>query len=206
MKTIAHRGAWIERASENTLDALLNALNRGFAIETDIRLHGGEIVLSHDPVLPKQRPATLTALLCKSELFAHSTIFLNVKEDGLLPHLIQLEPWKRYQIVFFDMSTPELVKYSKIVPKRNLATRWSDVEAEPVLYAHCDWLWVDCFDSEIDFKDARAGKYLAEKQVVFVSPSLHGRAADRFLGEVESLEREMQREMHVCLDVNPTAF
>jgi glycerophosphoryl diester phosphodiesterase len=206
MKMIAHRGVWTPSRSENSLPALLDALNRGFAIETDIRQHEGEIVLSHDPVRVPNPVATLEDLLKQAQLFPRNLIFLNVKEDGLLPLLQRSKPWERHETVFFDMSTPELVRYSKIIPKQNLATRWSDLECEPVLYSKCDWLWVDCFEQEISFGHADAKKYLTEKRLVFVSPQLHGRAAGRFLGEVELLERELQREMHVCLDVSPNAL
>lgn len=201
MKTVAHRGCWSDPSSENSLASLRAAFVDGLDIETDLRLHRGRIVLSHDPVVEGQSPPSLQALLHLADNFPASSLFLNVKEDGLLPALLENGEWQNKRVVFFDMSVPELVKYSRTIDRRYLATRWSDVEREPVLLDRCDWLWVDCFDSPIDFESEQNRSLILEKSPVFVSPQLHGRKAEGFLQQIEKLERELGREFLVCRDV-----
>lgn len=201
MKIVAHRGCWSDPSNENSLESLRAAFVDGLDIETDLRLHRGRIVLSHDPVVDGSSPPSLEALLHLADNFPESSLFLNVKEDGLLPALLENDHWKNNRVVFFDMSVPELVKYSRTIDRRYLATRWSDVEREPVLLDRCDWLWVDCFDSLIDFASEHNRSLILEKCPVFVSPQLHGRKAEVFLQQIEKLERELGREFLVCRDV-----
>jgi len=201
MKTVAHRGCWSDPSNENTLASLRAAFVDGLDIETDLRLHRGRIVLSHDPVSDDNSPPSLQDLLRLADDFPANSLFLNVKEDGLLPALLENKEWLNKRVVFFDMSVPELVKYSRRLDRRYLATRWSDVEREPVLVERCDWLWVDCFDSGIDFASEKSRSLILEKNPVFVSPQLHGRKADAFLEQIEKLEQELGREFLVCRDV-----
>jgi glycerophosphoryl diester phosphodiesterase len=201
MKTVAHRGCWSDPSNENSLESLRAAFVDGLDVETDLRLHQGRIVLSHDPVVAGESPPLLDDLLRLADEFPESSLFLNVKEDGLLPALLKNKAWQNKRVVFFDMSVPELVKYSRTLDRRYLATRWSDVEREPVLVERCDWLWVDCFDSQIDFASEQNRRLILEKSPVFVSPQLHGRKADAFLQQIETLERELGREFLVCRDV-----
>ena len=53
-KFIAHRGLWNENLSENTLPAFENAINNGYAIETDVWLiKDGTLVIYHDDDLKR---------------------------------------------------------------------------------------------------------------------------------------------------------
>lgn len=123
----------------------------------------------------------------------------------MLPLLLQTPAWKELDVVFFDMSVPELVRYARALESRYLATRWSDVESEPVLYSRCDWLWIDCFDSEVSFDDERSRRFIVEKKTVFVSPQLHGRPSEKLLSRISELEALLQQEVSVCQDVSPMA-
>lgn len=49
MQILAHRGIWGEQIEPNSIDALREALSRGFSLETDIRLSAdGEVIIVHD--------------------------------------------------------------------------------------------------------------------------------------------------------------
>ncbi len=78
----AHRGASL-RLPDNSIAAFTAAIDAGCeAIETDVRADArGELVLSHDPVLPSERPVTLAELLG----LAHGRIGLDleIKEPEL---------------------------------------------------------------------------------------------------------------------------
>ena len=53
-KLIAHRGLWSEDIAENTITAFENAVNHGFAIETDVwRLKDDTLVIFHDDDLTR---------------------------------------------------------------------------------------------------------------------------------------------------------
>ena len=45
---LAHRGVWGSKEEQNSRSAIKHALAGGFGIETDIRDHDGQVVLSHD--------------------------------------------------------------------------------------------------------------------------------------------------------------
>ena len=65
LKILAHRGLWTIENEKNTIEALRNALEEGFGIETDIRDCCGEIVISHNP--PKGNEPRLVDILCELE-------------------------------------------------------------------------------------------------------------------------------------------
>ena len=51
VEIIAHRGLWNSKIQQNSKEAIKNAINDGFSIETDIRDYdGAKIGISHDPI------------------------------------------------------------------------------------------------------------------------------------------------------------
>ena len=114
---MAHRGAWSkELLVPNSQEALLAALDAGFSIETDLRDLNGVVVVSHDPTT-NDSVLTLRHFLAHISLVPLSrdlVLALNIKSDGLnsimKDELITLKGVPHF---FFDMSTPELVKYTK---------------------------------------------------------------------------------------------
>ena len=114
MQFLAHRGAWLSRHEQNTLQALHKALVSGWGVETDIRDLNGELVISHD--MPR------TGVLTAAEFFddyietkAKSMLALNIKSDGLttlLKHLLDERGITRY--FCFYMSVPDSLAYLKI--------------------------------------------------------------------------------------------
>ncbi len=53
IEIISHRGFWKKSNEENSLKAFEESLSNGFGIETDIRDHDGNLVISHD--IPMQQ-------------------------------------------------------------------------------------------------------------------------------------------------------
>lgn len=182
MKFIAHRGLWRDRSETNSVLALRRALEAGVSLETDIRLSGYRLVLSHDPTVPGSQPTPLEWLLdAYAEVRSTETLFLNIKEDGLLPHLLDLRAkLERCRFVFFDMSVPELFRYSQRFPPAHLSTRLSELEREPAALGCCDWIWVDGFTCDPDIARAEELAFAHGKKLAFVSPELHGRSPEVF--------------------------
>lgn len=48
MYILAHRGYWLYKEEENTLDAFQRAYENGFGIETDVRDYNEQLVISHN--------------------------------------------------------------------------------------------------------------------------------------------------------------
>jgi len=169
-KILSHRGYWKDQREKNLPEAFKRSAALGFGTETDIRDHGGQIVVSHDP--PVGYEPSLADLL---KIFAGTglTLALNIKSDGLAP-LIEQQVTDHGQNYFcFDMSGPEMVRYSAL--QLPFFTRHSDIELTPMLYAKATGVWLDAFHS--DWFDERViEEHLRNgKKVCIVSPELHGR-------------------------------
>jgi len=81
--------------------------------------------------------------------------------------------------VFFDMSVPELVKYSKVFAPAHLCTRISDFEPTPNAMDLCDFIWVDGFERDLTEVELASLPAL-KKRLAFVSPELHGREHSKY--------------------------
>ena len=179
-RIVAHRGAWLkELLVPNSQEALLAALDAGFSIETDLRDHNGTVVVSHDPTTDGS-VLTLRHFLAQASTVSLSRdlIFaLNIKSDGLNSIMKdELRTLNGIPHFFFDMSTPELVKYTKA--GLSVGLRWSEFETLAPQLSICSEpsaLWVDGFDSDwwktSELLELGSGK----RVVVLVSPELHGR-------------------------------
>jgi hypothetical protein len=176
MELIAHRGLWNSEIKSNSRAALANALDAGYGLETDIRAHDGELYLSHDPIHETKTLVRLTELLDLGVQYRDQRLFLNVKEDGLLPLLLKHRTLiEKLKVVFFDMSVPQLVLYARVFAPEKLATRLSDVEPHPCLVQHCDWIWVDAFERDWPVEEIRRIKRHFKRNLALVSPELHRR-------------------------------
>jgi len=163
MRYIAHR--------KNTL-AELEATPTTYGIEVDIRSFGRELVVHHDPMID--------ALEFKVwiKAFNHKTLILNVKEEGLEEHLIELMQFYDIEDYFFlDQSFPFLLKYSDSCARRS-AIRVSEYESIETALLNRDrasWIWLDCFKNfPISYDEAILLKKFNYK-LCAVSPELQGR-------------------------------
>jgi hypothetical protein len=166
MKFIAHR--------RNTIEEL-KATPREYGVEVDIRSNDGKPIIHHDPLgFGEDFEAWL-------KNYNHSTLILNVKEEGLEAGLIEL--MKEHHITdyfFLDQSFPFLIKWSKL-GERHCAVRVSEfesIETALTLAGKIDWVWVDCFTHfPLTGSDA---KHLQEVgfKLCLVSPELQGRSAE----------------------------
>ncbi len=191
-QVFAHRGAWNPSGPQgNSTEALFSALNGGFSLETDIRDHGGNVVISHDPLSFKETPISLGILLAHLKGCRHqdSMIALNIKSDGLsnlLAKLLENEDSLKERVYFFDMSIPESIRYSNL--NLPFALRLSEYEPLNALSSKA-WptspraIWIDGFHHDWFLQDGgKAILELANQHIVtIVSPELHGRNSEKFV-------------------------
>jgi len=167
MELISHR--------RNTL-AELEATPRHLGVEVDIRSEAGRLVIHHDPFRPGE------ALDEWMAAYAHGTLILNVKEEGL--ETACLETMARFgleRFFFLDQSFPFLMKTAR-QGERRCAVRVSEYESLETamsLAGLVDWVWVDCFTrlslSRAEHDQLRGAGF----RLCLVSPELQGRDAGR---------------------------
>ncbi|MFN0101001.1 MAG: phosphatidylinositol-specific phospholipase C/glycerophosphodiester phosphodiesterase family protein [Bryobacteraceae bacterium] len=163
MKIIRHR--------RNT-KADLAATHHEYGVEVDIRSYGSDLIIHHDAFTEGERfEDWLTA-------YAHQTLILNVKEEGLEDRLLVLMKEHGIEDFFFlDQSFPFLVKTARS-GERRCAVRVSEFESVETalgLAGMIDWVWVDCFTRfPLSGDDAKRLK-ASGLRLCLVSPELQGR-------------------------------
>ena len=163
MKIIRHR--------RNTL-AELAATPRELGVEVDIRSRGDRLIVHHEPFVEGESFDAWIAA------YAHSTLILNVKEEGLEERL--LAAMARHGIsdfFFLDQSFPFLLRTAR-AGERRCAVRVSEyesIETALSLAGMVEWVWVDCFTRfPLDRRDADRLQQAGFK-LCLVSPELQGR-------------------------------
>ena len=178
MKFIAHR--------INTR-LQLEDIEKDLGIEVDIRSIGQNLIVHHDPM---EKGELFDYWL---EAYNHSTLILNVKEEGLEPFLI--EKMFKHGIddyFFLDQSFPFLLRFSNAA-KGRCAVRFSEFESIDTvisLKGRVRWVWVDCFNPDFfDFEALERIKSYGFKTCL-VSPELHGRSQ---VAELEEMAAKVKK-------------
>jgi hypothetical protein len=175
MKLIAHR--------RNTL-VELKSTPKKYGVEVDIRSWGSELIIHHDPFVEGESFDAWIAA------YQHSTLILNVKEEGLEARLIALiQSYGIEDYFFLDQSFPFLVKWSKAGEYR-CAVRLSEfesIETVLTLTGKVKWVWVDCFTkfplNHVDSKRLRDAGF----KLCIVSPELQGCEAEVEIPQLRNL-------------------
>ena len=182
---ICHRGFWTKENEKNSNKSFINAFDRNFGIETDVRDSLGKLVISHD-IPNHSKSFSLNDFFEIYKKYNNEfTIFLNIKSDGI-KELI-LESIKKYKIknyFLFDMSIPEMVKYAND-SSLNFLTRISDLEIDPILIDKSQGIWVDSFEGEYPKLEKLTIFLKKGLNISFVSPELHQRSYKQFWIELK---------------------
>jgi hypothetical protein len=172
MKLISHR--------RNTI-AELNATPTQYGVEVDIRSCGEQLIIHHDPFVSGE---SFDAWLA---VYQHSTLILNVKEEGLEGRLISLMESRGIEDYFFlDQSFPFLIKWSNLGVNRCAArvSEFESIETALTLAGKVDWIWVDCFSRFPLSKTDATRLKTAGFKLCLVSPELQGRNAETEIPEL----------------------
>lgn len=187
MEIIAHR---INRKVQ------LAELDRRYGVEVDIRSRGEDLIIHHDPFSSGENFEDWLSS------YAHGTLILNVKEEGLEERLIALMAARQIESFFFlDQSFPFLVKWSARGESRAAVrvSEYENIETAISLAGRVQWVWVDCFSRfPLERNSAELLKNAGFK-LCLVSPELQGREAAEEIPElINLLKRERIRADAVC--------
>jgi glycerophosphoryl diester phosphodiesterase len=198
MKIIAHRGWWEQRPQMNTPEAFEKALSSGFGIETDLRDHNGEIVISHD--MPTGNEISLQHFFeIYNKCGAVTCLALNIKADGLQKSLKKLiEKYNIGNYFVFDMSVPDFRLYIQEGIKS--FTRKSEYETVPSFLNESKGIWLDEFIGNWLSLDELKKLSALNESLCIVSPELHGRAYDKEWEVYRKFEGTTNTELIICTD------
>lgn len=194
MEIICHRGLWIKKEEQNTLNSFERAFTLGFGVETDIRDSNGELIISHD--IPSGNEIKVMQLLqAYKNSGKSSALALNIKSDGLaklLKNLVRNENIENY--FCFDMSLPDTLTY---MDNLNFFTRISEYEPINNLHYYSNGFWVDNFkDGELNV-DVIQDLMKTKKYICLVSPELHGYNENSFWQKLKEIKYD---KIGICTD------
>jgi len=188
----AHRGFWKNSFPQNSLDSFEAAESMGFSIETDLRTFNGDLVISHDSILGESFIGlnNLTRL--------NSAFALNIKEDGLQTKIVELREWIKGSSSFvFDGSLPEMYRYKKLGIDHALRIS----EYERTLAWDCNTVWLDSFESDWWVDDVSLIEIIQGKNVIVVSPELHGRDYKNLWDYLRESRQKGRFDFSICTDL-----
>lgn len=169
IKLIAHRMNSLEQ---------LKRCSQNFGVEIDIRNHGSELIVTHDP-FDLNGPKLQDWLVA----YRHNFLIVNVKEEGLeVPILSLLETNNVKDYFILDETLPYMRKFA-LSGLENFAVRYSEIESvETAINLQIElqkyerniaWVWCDTFNglppSEVDIQALRD----VGIKICQVSPELH---------------------------------
>ncbi len=199
MIILAHRGWWLEPSEKNSRQALTRAFDAGYGVETDLRDHNGEVVVSHDPPIGQDYITLAELLAMYKQAGEPGALALNVKADGLQKPLAEaLREIGVNNYFVFDMSVPDGLVYLR--HGLTAYTRCSEYEIAPSFLDRSAGIWVDAFDGDwVEAKDLQAlsqgGRTLA-----LVSPELHGRPHEAVWARWKAGVGQAQGALMLCTD------
>ena len=151
----------------NISDAL-KSVSTTHGVEIDIRTHGGNLILAHDPFVEGE------LLIDWLQAWKGQPLILNVKEDALEPAIMRLlASYSVEEYFFLDQNYPSIRRMIQNGMTK-VATRVSDYEdLETALSSGSDWVWLDSFSGNWSYLLDAVPKILKNKQkTCLVSPEL----------------------------------
>jgi glycerophosphoryl diester phosphodiesterase len=199
---LAHRGWWLTKGEQNSMEGFRRAIASGYGIETDIRDHNGRLVVSHDPPNDSSIPIERLIELCKRDA-PRVTLALNIKADGLaspLAELLRRLNWDGYFV--FDMSVPDTLPYlAKDMP---VFTRRSEFELGSPMDDRSAGLWLDSFETPFVPPTLLLTALSGKHDIAIVSPELHGRphlaAWQAWRDVLRARGNSSGQRVHLCTD------
>lgn len=155
----------------------LEALDKEFGVEIDVRDYGGKLVIGHDPLLFNYQD-----LEDYLKLINGRSIIANIKsertEQPFLDLLLKYSPYSDY--FFLDSSFSMIANHGKDL---NFASRFSEYESlntslNLIKSSLINWIWVDTFSTfPINMSNIKLFNSLKVKKCL-TSPDLTGRPSE----------------------------
>ncbi len=200
VEIIAHRGFWNSRIQQNSKEAIKNALNEGFSIETDIRDYdGSKIGISHDPInFDSNCKFTFQEYLeiVDNHSDKKTKSFLNIKSDGLENILNNFDCLKNNpNFIFFDGSFPSMIR----LKENNFFCLDRISEFEEKSGFKFDGYWIDCFKYDWMINN-ESTKFNDDDFLVYVSPELHNRPHKKVWEWIKNASNTFDCKFALCTD------
>ena len=143
-----------------------------YGCEIDLRDHGGQLVLQHDPFLDGELFEDFLAQ------YRHKTLILNIKSERIEWRVLELiNKYGIHDYFFLDSSFPMCVQLWQ-KGERAWAIRVSEYEGLDTaerMAGKAEWVWIDCFTQfpldSVAYEKLRQWGY----KLCLVSPDLQGR-------------------------------
>ena len=202
-RLIAHRGLWSETNPANSESALKLAIDLGFGIETDIRDHRGQVVISHDPPLDANDLMIASNLIKNFESSQSSGLLaLNIKADGL-DKWVENQTFQLSKLNYFcfDMSWPQLLTFvDRDVPVAIRVSEWEKLDYQLFMRLGIPIrVWLDSFHSDWWLESPQIEELTKRGQVIIVSPEIHGRSPQA-VWEWFAEKLRMKLDVYLCTD------
>lgn len=152
--------------------AVLGTVDEKYGVEMDLRSHGEQIHLVHDPfVLGEKFEEWLDA-------YHHAFIVLNVKEEGLEDRIMEILNRRGINAwAFLDQSVPFLVRTLRGGESRCMVrvSEYESIETALSLPNRPDWVWLDSFTGGLPSAADIRRLHDHGFQMMVASPELQGR-------------------------------
>ncbi len=150
----------------------LKKLPQEFGVELDLRDHGEQLIVQHDPFKDGENFEEYLGE------YQHGLMILNIKSERIEHRVLDLlEKYAIKDYFFLDSSFPMVYTLSQS-GEHNVAVRFSEFEGIDTVLAmkkQVNWVWVDCFTKMPLDRDKSLAIKQAGLKICLVSPELQGR-------------------------------
>lgn len=173
MQYIAHRINTVAQLADVPIE---------YGVELDLRDHGDDLILQHDPFIGGERFADYL------EAYQHGLMILNIKSERIEHRVLEMIQGKLRDYFFLDSSYPMIRTLNKL-GERKIAVRFSEfepIESALALAGEVDWVWVDCF-TKMPLTDETYDQLKRHFKLCAVSPELQGRGVETIADYAQEL-------------------
>lgn len=153
-----------------------------YGVELDLRDHGNELILQHDPFTEGERFEDYLAE------YRHGLMILNIKSERIEHRVLEMIQGTVKDYFFLDSSYPMIRTLCK-QGESKIAVRFSEyepIESAMALAGDVQWAWIDCF-TKMPLTDETYDQLKKHFKLCIVSPELQGRSVETIAEFAQSL-------------------
>lgn len=165
----------------NTRDQLADVPTE-YGVELDLRDHGDDLILQHDPFTGGERFEDYLAE------YRHGLMILNIKSERIEHRVLEMIQGTVEDYFFLDSSYP-MIRTLCQQGESKIAVRFSEyepIESALALAGDVQWAWIDCF-TKMPLTDETYDQLKAHFKLCIVSPELQGRSVETIADYAASL-------------------
>lgn len=201
----SHRGIGFSQ-QENSLEALRNAVEKGFSVEVDLRFIKNNIILSHDEVTDDKGGPEFNGLLKLMEDNPQVYFALHLKEDSPVLFNALADAMKGFNNFFLFMTDFSQDKFIITVFEKlgssHLAMYTNDTFLDPALLEKTDYLWLD--EMKFALYNDLENLFRYGKKIICCSPELLMKDYRGRLGFFQEKIGEQRKQIFgICTDFCP---